>query len=206
MSSRGSPVHGNDGQIHPTRDEEDIALHHPRIAAPDPSLQESCMTTQADSLLAAQPSMSPWTTDDSVPLEDAIESIFRQPSHSKPRKVRGSRRCPLPAQQLSSTTRSHLDSHPSPAPAFRAIASDPAPSVANARTTTAQTDQAVPLQGNVQPAVLSPAASCTSSGDDSSSTTGPRVWTEDEHQRFLVALRDYCPDAETRMTEDGRVR
>ncbi|EKX39587.1 hypothetical protein GUITHDRAFT_114314 [Guillardia theta CCMP2712] len=33
-----------------------------------------------------------------------------------------------------------------------------------------------------------------------------RGWTEDEHQRFLVALRDYCPDTETRVAQDGRVR
>ncbi|EKX39588.1 hypothetical protein GUITHDRAFT_114315 [Guillardia theta CCMP2712] len=35
---------------------------------------------------------------------------------------------------------------------------------------------------------------------------GSGGWTEDEHQRFLVALRDYCPDAETRAAQDGRVR
>eukprot|EP00960_Hanusia_phi_P020556 606334-Hanusia_phi.AAC.1 len=94
--------------------------------------------------------------------------------------------------RLSSTTRSHLDSHPSPAPALRAIASDAAPSVAHARTTTAQTDQAVPLEDNVQPAALSQAASCTSYFSFSSSSNANPLTPAlpCRSQRLLLRRRD----------------
>ncbi|EKX39590.1 hypothetical protein GUITHDRAFT_114316 [Guillardia theta CCMP2712] len=191
---------------------------------------------------------TPWTADDSVPLEDAIEAIFHFPPKSKsksrsrsrstttstPASVSASASTSTSMSMSTSTSTSTLTStsrHQIQASQqFAAMMNDPStsPHIPAVQTTQYQDGWACSSEvyssgpashmmrqqaGNLHSMSLAMPASCnptptssppTNSSTDTSGTS--RGWTEDEHQRFLVALRDYCPDAETRVAQDGRVR
>ncbi|EKX39589.1 hypothetical protein GUITHDRAFT_143371 [Guillardia theta CCMP2712] len=157
-----------------------------------------------------------WTSQDPVALEDAIDAIFRLPAtahascrhrpvklelHPTARPDASSRL--LPSSQMAAARQSPK-AHASPT---ARTCWQPVASIAELHAGLPQGSSASSSwsSSSTSPRLLA-SSSLSFSTPPSLGARGSGGWTEDEHQRFLVALRDYCPDAETRAAQDGRVR
>eukprot|EP00960_Hanusia_phi_P020557 606334-Hanusia_phi.AAC.2 len=125
-----------------------------------------------------------WKSPDNQPLEDAIEAIF---SPAGDDGARGGSGC---AEHEATT-------HPwMVACSAREL---PAESKKLSKTPGNAREQSPRSPQKIAPStsdVASPQARLPGLGD----------WTEDEHQSFLLALKTFCPDAEARRAENGRLR